>query len=101
MTAKSALYGLAQPRFRNVYVLQSPCPNPAHSSSDRQATTFPGPRDPDPAKSCPIEVPYFYSLWWNARTEDKVQNNTYDRAYPNITLPRSTEYVVTPPSQPK
>jgi hypothetical protein len=80
-----------------MYVLQSPCSVAERHSPNGAATTVPDPGS-DPAKSCPIEVPYFYSFWWNGRTTTK--GGRYDRAYPNITVRRSTEYVITAPPQP-
>ncbi len=63
-----------EPRLRTIYVLQPPC------SAESVA--------------CPVEFPYVYNDWTTAKAQRYWPDDSdFNDAYPNITLPRSTEFV--------
>jgi hypothetical protein len=86
-----------RPMLRTMYVLQSPCP---YRPSAKPSESGAAPKDIDPDKTCPIEVPYYFTLWTSQDSgPTQYAYRRFDAIYPNITLPRSTEYVVTDPAK--
>jgi hypothetical protein len=84
-----------EPRMRTIYVLQSPCANQLTGSGGAPRA---GAADGDLALSCPVEVPYVFTDWTSAKTWSTYSDTKkFDDAYPNITLPRSTELVLSEP----
>jgi hypothetical protein len=84
-----------KPRLRTIYVLESPC---AGQPAPDPVSGQPGAVAEDPALSCPVEVPYVFTDWTSAKTWRTFPDTSkLDAAYPNITLPRSTELVLSEP----